>query len=117
MNEPLFVYGTLRGGHPAAELTGFRRREDAACPTIEPADDTVHGQIVHVDDWAAKDRYEGHRPGEPEGSLYWRLVTSDGVHVYVGNPEMADYHWGDRWDVDYDYEEVREAAAAAEVLR
>jgi len=117
MSEPLFVYGTLRGDHPAAALTSFRKRTDAPYPTVEPADDVVDGQVVQVDDWAEKDRYEGFRPDDPESSLYWRLTTSDGVHVYVGNPEAAERYWGDPWDVDYDYEEAHNAVAEAEVFR
>jgi hypothetical protein len=116
MSALLFVYGTLRGDHDAAALEGFEKRADAAYPTIAPADGAVDGQIVSVDDWSEKDRYEGCRPDDPENSLYWRLVSSDGVHIYVGNPEIAERYWGQSWDVDYDYEEAKQAVAEAEVF-
>lgn len=112
----LFVYGSLmRDGADRAVLRGFRRRRDAAFPTIEPSPgDEVRGQVVAVSNWAEKDRYEGRDPTSPADSLYWRLRMSDGTYVYVGNPEVAERHWGRSWDVEYDYESVRRALSGAE---
>lgn len=114
----LFVYGTLReeGATPAV-LRNFRKRTDGPYPTIEPArGETVEGQVIEVDDWAEKDRYEGHRRGDPGGSLYWRLGVGDGyTQVYVGNPVRAERTWGRSWDVDYDRESIGDALIGADL--
>lgn len=116
MSDLLFVYGTLQDDYPEAVMRGFSKRTDAPYPTIEPTNGVVRGQVRKVEDWEGKDRYEGYRPDDPENSLYWRLISSNGVHVYVGNPEVARRHWNSYWHADYDYEQVREAVASTEVI-
>lgn len=114
----LFVYGTLReAGAREAVLPGFRKRTDARFPTIEPCEGAaVEGQLIEVDDFAMKDRYEGRR-ARPADSLYWRLPMSDGTQVYIGNPTVAARAWGTAWDVDYDREAVERELADAEPER
>lgn len=106
----LFVYGTLRGEGVPAVLTGFDRVADGeAFPTIRPSPgDTVEGELLDVTygELFQMDAYEGHNPGDPERSLYWRVAVVDDplTYVYVGNPDRGG------WPVNYGHGGVHAAA-------
>lgn len=112
----LFVYGTLRRGTQPARLTGFRRvTDDAPFPTIAPDPDAVvRGQLLTIPSPGAYDAYEGCDPENPDGSLYWRVQTSDDVWVYVGNPTGGGTT-RELWNVSYSHDEVLAAADEAVV--
>lgn len=107
----LFVYGTLRDGHPNskrfgltdvakrdAKLMGFNVFELGWFPGIKPGEGFVVGDVFKItpDMIPALDSYEG------EGSLYDREVHKVGstecyVYVYRGTPapgsQVADGDW------------------------
>ena len=98
-----------------AELLGFRIREDAPYPTIEPEENsTVSGALWEIASQDVLDRTMGHTD-DPEHSLYWRLETADGTQVYVGNPERAKQSWSEAWGVSYDRASMVEALSNAKI--
>jgi gamma-glutamylcyclotransferase (GGCT)/AIG2-like uncharacterized protein YtfP len=107
VSKRLFVYGTLRHGHPngqrfgltadrlveqGAQLHGFRLYDVSWFPGIQPTDDlssVVVGDVFDVPDelWGALDRYEG------APSLYRRETVTVGnieAEVYIYNGSIND---------------------------
>lgn len=99
----VFVYGTLTDPHVAAGVLGDYEygpeatlygleRVAGEYPTLAPGD-AVEGTILHTDDVAALDAYEGVDDG-----LYVRVrvpAASGSVAVYVGDPAAlgTDADW------------------------
>lgn len=115
--EELFVYGTLRGTHPAARpahLPGFSPDVTGPYPTIVPGGVGVDGELIAVDqaDLDRFDAYEGYDPDDPEGSLYVRRRTRDGVFVYIGNVSVAPF-----WDAEFTIEAAARRLAETTIQR
>ena len=113
MNK-VFVYGTLKRGGTDGVLRGFFKDESGPFPTILPSQgNVVYGEVLNVShaELEAMDRYEGYIPDAEGSSLYVRMQTRDGKHVYVANVEQHG-----PWESDYTLDEIEEALADAAVL-
>lgn len=110
---PAFVYGTLREGFgnykrlleghttniEEATLEGFEMYSVGGFPAILPAEGTVVGELITIDEdkyepvLRSLDRLEGYYPQSKDNSMYLRekmeVITSNGekveAYVYVWN--------------------------------